>query len=99
MLSFNFQNFPHLSTKRLTLRPVLKTDCNEIFRLRSHPEVMRYIAKKPVETMEEAVAFIERIAAIEKANECVTWAITIKGNKPTCWQHMSLEFKARTLQG
>ena len=78
MLIFNFNPFPYLSTPRLMLRPVLKSDVKEIFILRSHPVVMKYIAKKHAESMEDAAAFIEKINLMENQNQCVTWAITLK---------------------
>ena len=80
MLIFNFKPFPLITTARLKLRPVLKSDVGEVFMLRSNPEVWKYIAKKPAENMEEAADHIDRINAAENDNQSVTWAITLKGD-------------------
>ncbi len=80
MLAFNFTPFPELKTKNLMLREIKVEDVNEIFMLRSDLQVMKYIAKKPAENIDEASEFIKRILAAEAENQSITWAITIKGN-------------------
>ncbi len=56
------------------------TDADEIFFLRSDKEVIRYIDRPPAKSLEEASGFIQKITELEKNNESVTWAITLKGN-------------------
>ena len=80
MLQTNFTPLPALKAKRLLLRQVTQADVNEIFFLRSDPEVMKYIDRAPAKTTDEALNFIQMITDLEKNNDAVTWAITLKGN-------------------
>ncbi len=80
MLQLNFSTFPVLNTKRLLLRKVEMTDVNEIFLLRSDPVVMKYLDRPPAKNLEDAKIFLKSISDLEKNNEAVTWAITIKEN-------------------
>jgi [ribosomal protein S5]-alanine N-acetyltransferase len=79
-MQYNFTPFPLLTTERLSLRQVQQTDVNEIFFLRSDYEVRKYINKAPAKSMEEALDFIQRLNELERLNEGITWAITLKGN-------------------
>lgn len=80
MLTLNFAPFPCISTERLFLRQVEKNDVSEIFFLRSNPKVLKYLDRAPASTHEEALEFIEKIIDLEKNNEAVTWAITLRNN-------------------
>ncbi len=81
MLTFNFTPFPTLETNRLLLRKVSVDDVQEMFLLRSDPVVMKHIARKSAEKLEEAVKFIDLILAAEESNQSISWAITLKGNR------------------
>jgi len=78
MLSINFNPFPLLTTDKLLLRHIDKSDVNEIFFLRSDEKVMKYIDRPPAKTTDDAYKFIQIINDLEKNNEEVTWAITLK---------------------
>lgn len=80
MLEVNFTPFPNLETERLQLRRLVNEDVNEIFALRSDPEVMKYIPRPLVKTKEEALAHITMIDEKIVSNEGINWAITLKGN-------------------
>src|SRR3990172_4653322 len=80
MLNINFNPFPVIAIDRLLLRKIKKSDVNEIFFLRSDERVMKYIDKAPAKTIDDAYEFIQKITGLEKNNETVTWAITIKGD-------------------
>jgi len=80
MLNINFNPFPEITTDRLLLRAVSKSDVKEIFFLRSDKRVMKYIDKTPAETLDDADEFITKITELEKNNEVVTWAIVLKGD-------------------
>ena len=54
MLNINFNPFPGITTDRLLLRAVSKSDVKEIFFLRSDEIVMKYIDKTPAETLDDA---------------------------------------------
>ena len=78
MLSLKFDPFPVISTDRLLLRQVKQSDINEIFFLRSDKKVLEYLDREPATTLEEAELWIQKINTLEKNNEAVTWAITLK---------------------
>jgi len=80
MLNINFNPFPEITTDRLLLRAVSKSDVKEIFFLRSDERVMKYIDKLPAETLDDAYEFINKITELEKNDDAVTWAITLKGD-------------------
>jgi [ribosomal protein S5]-alanine N-acetyltransferase len=50
-----------LYTNRLVLRPLLPTDADAIFNIRSNEDVNRYINRRAAETIEDAHAFIKMI--------------------------------------
>ena len=80
MIDFNFTPFPVLQTERLTLRNVSVNDVNEIFELRSNPEVGRYIERNPHADKAETLAWIDNIILKGLAeNRSIQWAITLKG--------------------
>lgn len=68
---------PTLKTERLTLRPLLLSDTQPIFALRSDPEVNKYLDRIPSKTMEDARTFIHN--AIEHA--WIYWAITLTASE------------------
>ncbi len=78
MLQLNFSPFPVLTTERLTLRAVEKTDANEIFFLRSDNRVLQYLDKAPEKSVDETLAFIERIQKDQANNDGILWGITLK---------------------
>lgn len=80
MLTINFHPFQNLETERLLLRRIDENDVEEVFALRSNPEIMKYIPRPLAKTKEEA---LEHIAMIEEkiiSNVGINWGITIKGN-------------------
>ena len=78
MIEFNFTPFPVLQTERLTLRNVSVNDVNEIFELRSNPEVGRYIERNPHADKAETLAWIENIILKGLAeNRSIQWAISL----------------------
>lgn len=77
MLDINFSQFPELETQRLKLRKIDLKDINEIFAMRSKPEVMQYIPKPLAITLEDASTYIKMIEERIKCNEGISWAITL----------------------
>lgn len=80
MLEINFTPFPNLETDRLILRRLSAEDVLEIFALRSNKEVMKYIPRPLVKTMDDAMAHIVMIDEKIESNEGINWAITLKDN-------------------
>lgn len=80
MLDINFTPFPQLSTKRLLLRKLTTEDAEQFFKLRSDEQVMKYIGKKPMTSIEEAYDFIKMINGLLEDNSGITWAMALKEN-------------------
>lgn len=78
----NFQIFPELQTDRLNLRRLSLNDANEMHQLRSNIEVAALTGRKPAESLEESIAFINKIDNLVNENESIYWVITYK-DKPT----------------
>lgn len=80
MLDISFTPFPQLSTERLLLRKLIDEDAEQFFRLRSNPQVMRHIGKKPMTSIDEAKDFIKMINGLLEENSGITWAMSLKEN-------------------
>jgi ribosomal-protein-alanine N-acetyltransferase len=80
MLELNFNPFPVLTTERLVLRQMNEGDAQEMFFLRSDERVMKYLDRKPAQSVDEALAFIKMINTAIANNESINWAITLKGD-------------------
>jgi len=76
MLNVNFDPFPELRTERLLLRKITDDDVEQIFKMRSDKNVMKYIGKKPIVTMAEAKDWIKLIKDSLSINSGITWGIT-----------------------
>src|SRR5437016_13927456 len=80
MLEVTFDPFPILVTERLVLRQVTAGDAPELFYLRSHEELMRYICKPKPKHMDDILEFIQKVRDMIAANNGVAWAMTLKGD-------------------
>ncbi len=80
MLQPNFTPFPELTTDRLLLRRLTMDDAPAIFFLRSNETVLKYIGREPAASIEEAIAFIQRIDNAIDSNESILWGITLRDN-------------------
>lgn len=74
-----FRNFPELATARLTLRQLLETDDEYIFKLRSDERVNKYIDRPKAISIESAQAFIYNINDGIANDKWLYWAICLKG--------------------
>ncbi|WP_309609415.1 GNAT family N-acetyltransferase [Flavobacterium sp.] len=80
MSDFFFLPFKNLESERLILRQIKDSDVSEIFALRSNPEIMKYIPRPLVTTIEEALGHIKMIQDKIDTNEGINWAVTLRGN-------------------
>lgn len=78
MLELNFNPFPELTTTRFLLRRMNVADTNELFMMRSDPEVLRYINREPAQSKKEVEDLIEKINHDIDANEAIMWGIFFK---------------------
>ena len=81
MTNINFTPFPVLTTERLTLRQLSIDDQQNIFALRSDPEVNKYLGREPSKTIEDAISFISKINDNIKKNNSLYWVITLTATK------------------
>lgn len=77
MIPRNFTLFPTLTTERPTLRQLSIDDQQHIFALRSDAEINKYLDRLPVQTIEEAINFINKVTDNIKKNNSLYWAITL----------------------
>src|SRR5215218_9732879 len=78
MMNINLKPFPVIETDRLRLRKMIGGDAEELFFLRSDPEVMKYIDRPRAKTVDDAAAYIDMINIQTERNEVVYWAITMR---------------------
>lgn len=72
-----FTPFPTLITERLTLRQLTLNDAQDIFALRSDPDINKYLGRKPSKSVEDAINFIHIITENTQKNESIYWVITL----------------------
>lgn len=77
-MKFNFEVFPVIKTSRLELRPLEHRNAEQVLHLRSDEEVNRYIQRKRLSKIDDALAFIDKIQAEYKKKESVSWAIHLE---------------------
>ncbi|CAN5248833.1 hypothetical protein BH09BAC5_BH09BAC5_29380 [soil metagenome] len=58
MLEINFNPFPILQTKRLTLRQYRETDKREMHQMRSNSQLMHFVPRPMTTSEEDAATFI-----------------------------------------
>jgi ribosomal-protein-alanine N-acetyltransferase len=81
MLTINFHPFHNLETERLLLRRLNNNDVEEVFALRSNPQVMQYIPRPILKSQEEALAHIAMMDEKIENNTGINWGITVKGEE------------------
>ena len=81
MLEVNFEPFNELATPRLLLRKIVPEDAPALYELRTHEQVMQFIDKEPMKSLEEAKVLVERIIKDLEDNSGITWCISLPENK------------------
>ena len=76
-----FTTFPILTTERLTLRQLTIDDQQDVFALRSDPEINKYLKRQPTRTTEDALNFINQVNDNIKTHTSLYWAITLTETK------------------
>jgi ribosomal-protein-alanine N-acetyltransferase len=70
------RKYPTLNTDRLTLRQLTIDDQQDIFALRSDPEINRFLERAPAKTIEDAGIFINQINSSIEKGDAYYWAIS-----------------------
>lgn len=73
--SLLFDVFPQLMSEHYLLQDIIKVNPQHLFDLYSHPEVVRYIDMPPLQTKEDALAYIFKAADLFDKQQKVVWAI------------------------
>lgn len=75
MLTHHFNPFPILNTPRLILRRPVDADAEDLFEMRSDPQVMEFIPRPLAKTPEDVRSLISMIDGFVESNERINWAI------------------------
>ncbi|HET9825250.1 MAG TPA: GNAT family N-acetyltransferase [Chitinophagaceae bacterium] len=81
MLEFNFHPFPNISTERLALRKISEDDMEEIYFLRSDRQVLQFLDRDPIRSIDDATQWIQMIDEGIRTNQYIAWAITLKNEQ------------------
>lgn len=73
-----FDNFPNLETKRLYLTEFVKSDAEELFKMRSDDRVLKYLDRDPHKTVEESELMIEKMIYNYTSKAGINWIIRKK---------------------
>lgn len=73
-----FDNFPKLETKRLYLKEFVKSDAEELFKMRSDDRVLKYLDRDPHKTVEESEIMIEKMIYTYSSKDGINWIIRKK---------------------
>jgi [ribosomal protein S5]-alanine N-acetyltransferase len=71
---------PELETERLVLREIVQADSEDLFRIFSDEETMRYWSCRPYTSADQARSLIESLAEAAREEAGVHWAITLRGD-------------------
>jgi ribosomal-protein-alanine N-acetyltransferase len=78
MLALNFHPYPEIQTERLLLSRITSTDAEDLFKLRSDPQIMKYIDRPIAVQIEDAQALIDKFSDALASNEGISWGIRLK---------------------
>jgi [ribosomal protein S5]-alanine N-acetyltransferase len=77
----NSPTFKVLTTEKLTLRQLSINDQQDIWALRSDPEINKYLGRQPSKTIEDAINFINKVNENIEKHTALYWAITLTDTK------------------
>ena len=78
MLNLNFEPFPIIETEDFVLRRLQFSDVVAILKVRSNPEIMKYIPRPLLKDKDEALEHIKTISTVLENKEGINWAISKK---------------------
>ncbi|GAC1381053.1 MAG: GNAT family N-acetyltransferase [Ginsengibacter sp.] len=77
-MQFKWDPFPVLETERLKLRRMNTGDLEQLFKIRSDEENMKYISRPLAKTMQDVVDLLGRTDEAFNNQDGINWAITSK---------------------
>ena len=78
---FDFSHFPTLDTERLRLREMTSQDEAALLKHLGDPEVVKYMAMRPIQTREQANEWLHRMRRYFSARDGLRWGITLKADQ------------------
>lgn len=79
-MELNWTSFPAIYTERLELNALIPEDVEDLFKLRSEEESMKYIGRKMAVTLQDAQELMDRTHELFKNEEGINWGIKEKGS-------------------
>jgi RimJ/RimL family protein N-acetyltransferase len=80
MTQIGLHTFPQLITKKLILRRLLMSDCEDVFKLRTDKEVNKFIERPVSRTEKNGEEFVKRIHKSIADNSIYHWVISLQEN-------------------
>ncbi|MFL5740440.1 MAG: GNAT family N-acetyltransferase [Flavisolibacter sp.] len=74
-------SYPELQTEKLSLRQIKREDAPELWLLRSHDLIMRYLDREKMSGVAEAEALIDKIGDSGKEGTGYSWALSLKNDE------------------
>ncbi|MDR6195078.1 GNAT family N-acetyltransferase [Siphonobacter sp. SORGH_AS_0500] len=79
-MPYSFDPFPVLTTDRLVLRQLTPDDTEDMFSLRSNPELMKYIPRPLALSSNDALVLIEQMNQRTQEQKSIIWGISLREN-------------------
>lgn len=76
-----FDKFPVLKTERLTLREILPSDAEKIYKMRANGRVNQFIARLSMPRLEDAVTLVEKTRMAYQNKLAIGWAGVLRENE------------------
>jgi ribosomal-protein-alanine N-acetyltransferase len=76
-----FEQFPVLTTERLTLRDIRLSDAEQIFAMRASGRVNRFIPRANMEETEQAASLVERVRQAYENMQAIGWAGVLRDSE------------------
>jgi [ribosomal protein S5]-alanine N-acetyltransferase len=80
MISTPWPTFPELETERFSLREIVPADAEDLYRIFSDEETMRYWSCRPYTTIDQARRLIDGISKLVRDGAGIHWGITLRGD-------------------
>ena len=80
VLKLQFDPFPALVTRRLSLRAFMPDDAEALYAMRTNDRIMKYLGRDKMKNLTEAKDFIQKVTIDALENKALEWAISLKGD-------------------
>lgn len=73
-----FTSFPNLESSRLLYHDLAEADKQEIFLMRSDPQIYQFLDRKPAQSVDDIVTFVESIQTAFTNHNGISWVLIEK---------------------